>query len=133
MILNGMGQIINNSWQWLEEQYEYVELDEFIVMPNHVHGVICINDMQKGGSRINDQGASRSAPTVKRKPLGRLIGAFKTVSTKQINIIIKTPGARLWQHNFYEHIVRDEFDLNRIREYSINNPVQWADDEDYSV
>ena len=79
------------------------------------------------------RGASRSAPTVKRKPLGRLIGAFKTVSTKQINIIIKTPGARLWQHNFYEHIVRDEFDLNRIREYSINNPVQWADDEDYSV
>lgn len=80
------------------------------------------------------RGASRSAPTnVKRKQLGRLIGAFKTVSTKQINILNKTPAARIWQRNFYEHVISDESDLNQIREYIVNNPIQWENDEYYSA
>jgi REP element-mobilizing transposase RayT len=62
---------------------------------------------------------------VKRKPLGRLIGAFKTVSTKKINLLRDTTGARFWQRNYYEHIVRDEEDLNRIRRYIAANPRRW--------
>lgn len=131
MILNVTGQIVHDSWQWLEKQYEYVELDEFIVMPNHLHGIICINNIKNDNTR-NDQGGSRTAPTNKRKPLGRLIGAFKTVSTKQINAIRNTPGARLWQRNFYEHVIRTESDLARIREYIINNPANWENDEYYT-
>ncbi|MFH1665640.1 MAG: transposase [Candidatus Omnitrophota bacterium] len=129
MILNGMGQIINDSWQWLEKQYKYIKLDEFIVMPNHIHGIVCINNPRMGV--IQKEGGSRTAPTVKLKPLGRLIGAFKTVSTKQINIIRDTPGMRLWQRNYYEHVIRDESDLNRIREYITNNPLRWEEDEYY--
>ena len=123
MVLNDIGKIIHNSWLWLSDQYDYVNLDEFVVMPNHVHGIIFLTDMIM-------KGASRGAPT-SRKPLGQLIGAFKTVSTKQINQLRNMPGRRLWQRNFYEHVIRDESDLARIREYIINNPANWEKDEYY--
>jgi len=65
---------------------------------------------------------------IKHKPLGRLIGAFKTVSTKQINIIRNISGVPVWQRNYYEHIIRNEDELNRIRQYIIENPFRWEDD-----
>ena len=74
------------------------------------------------------RGGSRTAPTGRRKPLGRLIGAFKTVSTKRINEKHQTPGDRLWQRNYYERIVRNTDELNRIRRYIIDNPAQWDRD-----
>ena len=63
------------------------------------------------------------APTI--KPLGQLIGAFKTVSAKQINLARHTPGAPVWQRNYYEHIIRDGNELDAIRRYILNNPIQW--------
>ena len=99
MVLNEFGQIVSEKWQWLETQYPYIELGAWIVMPNHFHGILV----------INGRGGSRSAPTpIKCKPLGGLIGAFKTVSTKQINLLRDTEGQAVWQRNYYEHIVRDE-------------------------
>ncbi|MBN1303283.1 MAG: transposase [Anaerolineales bacterium] len=62
---------------------------------------------------------------MKPKPVGRLIGAFKTVSTKQINQIRNTPGISVWQRNYWEHIIRDEESLKNIRNYIINNPTKW--------
>src|SRR3989339_1051760 len=128
MVLNDVGKIINDAWQWLGKQYEYVELDQFIIMPNHLHVIICINS--RGGSRTAPTRRtaptddSRTAPTTKRKPLGRLIGAFKTVSTKQINIMRQTAGKQFWQRNYYEHIIRDENALYSIREYILENPLK---------
>src|SRR3989338_7673759 len=128
MVLNDVGKIINDAWQWLGKQYEYVELDQFIIMPNHLHVIICINS--RGGSRTAPTRRtaptddSRIAPTTKRKPLGRLIGAFKTVSTKQINIMRQTAGKQFWQRNYYEHIIRDENALYSIREYILENPLK---------
>lgn len=121
MHLNYIGNIVADSWQWLALQYDYVELDEWMIMPNHIHGIIVVNDCR---------GDSRIAPTGKRKPIGRLIGAFKTVSTKHINIIRGTPGIPVWQRNYYEHIVRNDESLNRIREYIKNNPLQWKLDRE---
>jgi REP element-mobilizing transposase RayT len=96
MRLNEFGDAVHTSWEWLNKQYSYVDLDEWIVMPNHLHGIIILGD-------TNDliklrRGGSRTAPTCNsiRKPLGRLIGAFKTVSTKRMNQIRSTPGARVW-------------------------------------
>ena len=66
---------------------------------------------------------------MKRKPLGRLIGTFKTVSTKKINLIRNTPGTKIWQRNYYEHIIRNETALNNIRQYIINNPLSWYKDQ----
>ncbi len=91
-------------------------------MPNHFHGIVFLLDDRRGGSR--------TAPT-KRKPLGRLIGAFKTVSTQRINEIRNTPGSPVWQRNYYEHVIRNETDLEEIREYIQNNPLEWLEDENH--
>ena len=113
---------VEQSWQWLAAQYTYVELDEYVVMPNHLHGIIVIED---------SVGAVREPPLLRaRKPLGRLIGAFKTVSTKRINRIKDTPGHAVWQRNYYEHIIRSEAELSRIRQYISENPARWSDDSE---
>ena len=67
--------------------------------------------------------------TTKRKPLGRLIGAFKTVSTKKINILRDAPGTKLWQRNYYEHIIRNQNAMDKIRQYIVNNPLSWDLDQ----
>jgi hypothetical protein len=123
-------------------------LDEWVLMPNHFHGIIVIHDVCdvvsgwdglccRGGSR---GGGSRTAPTtpvamadaipVKQKPLGRLVGAFKTVSTKHINQIRGTPGLPVWQRNYYEHVIRNDASLNRIRRYILENPSRWGEDHE---
>jgi putative transposase len=124
MILNRYGEIAAQTWQWLENQYPYVELGAWVVMPNHSHGILIIHDDGRGGSR--------SAPTVKikHKPLGQLIGAFKTVSTKQINLLRQTEGQIVWQRNYYEHIIRNEREMENIWKYIESNPVMWYDDEE---
>jgi putative transposase len=120
MMVNDYGQTAADAWLWLEQQYPYVKLDAWVVMPNHFHGIIIIADCR---------GGSRTAPTEEShwpiKPIGRLVGAFKTVSTKHINKIRRTPSAILWQRNYYEHVVRNDDDLNQVREYIINNPLKW--------
>jgi REP element-mobilizing transposase RayT len=122
-VLSATGQIVEEVWYWLGEHFENVELDDFVIMPNHIHGIVIINDPRRGGSRT----APTQEPT---KPLGRLIGAFKTVSTKRINELNETPGMVFWQRNFYDHIIRNEKDLHRIRTYIANNPLRWALDEE---
>jgi len=126
MHVNEFGKVVLECWEWLSKPYSYATLDARILMPNHLHGIIVINDddSQKGGSR--------TAPTIfpKRKPLGRLVGAFKTVSTKRINELRQTPGFALWQRNYYEHIIRNENSLNKIRDYILGNPSRWVLDQE---
>jgi len=123
MVLNDFGKIVSKKWQWMETQYEYVELDAWILMPNHLHGILIIHDDGRGGSR--------PAPTpIKHKPLGGLIGAFKTVSTKQINILRDTEGQVVWQRNYYERIIRNEPEMDRISRYIESNPSMWVDDDE---
>ena len=131
MRANEWGQIAAEAWEWLDEQYSYVSLDAWVIMPNHMHGIIVIQDDNALG--VTCKGGSRTAPTgttpAKRKPLGRLVGAFKTVSTKQINQMRDMPGTPFWQRNYWEHIIRNEQSLDRIREYVENNPARWAEDQ----
>ena len=119
MLLNGTGQSVADAWEWLADQYPYVTLDEYVVMPNHLHGIIVVSN--------DDQGGSRTAPT-RRKSLGRLVAAFKTVSTKQFNLAHGTPGQMLWQRNFYEHVIRNDEEMERVREYIAFNPMHWETD-----
>lgn len=123
MCLNDCGQLVADSWRWLSGRYPYVGLDEWVVMPNHLHGIIILIEP-------DGRGGSRTAPTQNHKSLGRLIGAFKTVSTKRLNAIRHTPGDSVWQRNYYEHIVRDEESLARIRQYIIDNPSRWDEDRE---
>jgi len=117
-------EVVEETWLWLGDRYEFVELDEHVVVPNHLHGIIVINDTCRGGSR--------AAPTraTNRKPLGQLVGAFKTVSTKRINKICGTLGQPVWQRNYYEHVIRDGEELNDIRQYIVDNPLRWAEDRE---
>ena len=119
MLLNRYGRIVMESWKWLSEQYQQLDLDEWVIMPNHIHGIIVITDGSRGGSRTAPTG------TTKQKPLGSFIGAFKTVSTKQINKLRKSPGKPVWQRNYFERVVRNENELTKIHEYIVNNPLQW--------
>lgn len=115
--LTDVGRIVARSWAWLGRHHPYVELDAWVIMPDHLHGILVLLDDDEV-----------PVPVVKRKPLGRLIGAFKTVSTKEINLLHGTPGARFWQRNYYEHVVRDEDALNRIRKYIITNSQRWSEE-----
>lgn len=133
-IPNEFGEIIEKYWKWLSEKYEYVDLGPYVVMPNHFHGIVIID---KTGGR-SESGASRGAPTNANatdthvtKTLGQLIGAFKTVSAKHINLLRKTQGLLVWQRNYYEHIIRNEEEYARICEYIHLNPEQWLKDENY--
>ncbi len=120
VILSEWGHIVSETWEWIPSRYPYVDLDDSVVMPDHLHGILIINPVFR-------RGVSRNAPTEppKIKPLGQLIGAFKTVSTKKINEMRGTPGSAFWQRNYYEHIIRNQQDLNRIRAYIRNNPLRW--------
>ena len=120
--LSPLGEIAAESWAWIEAGYPQVSLDVWVVMPNHIHGIIILMTDGRGGSR--------TAPTTKPKPLGRLIGAFKTISTKRINAMRLAPATRFWQRNFYEHVIRNESSLSRIREYIVNNPLRWELDRE---
>jgi putative transposase len=120
MILNEYGLIAEKQWHWLSEQYPYVFLHAFVIMPNHIHGIIEINR-----SRII------SSDPIKIKPLSELIGSYKTTISKQIHLTGFTEFR--WQRSFYEHIIRDEKSLETISDYIFYNPENWKQDNLYNI
>ncbi|GHV14047.1 hypothetical protein FACS1894169_02230 [Bacteroidia bacterium] len=124
MVLNEAGTIINDEWQYLKTKYPHIELHEYIIMPNHFHGIIEI--VGAGFARPHNEQAIRGqanpAPTV-----GNIIGYFKYQTIKKINLSIK-----LWQRNYYEHIIRNEQTYGKIVEYILNNPYNWEKDNYYN-
>jgi len=128
MKLNRAGIIIEEVWKSLPDHHS-VRLDEFQVMPNHIHGIIqIIHPMARNTSR-DILGASRRAPT----KLGVIVGLFKSECTKQIRIATGLPTMTIWQRNYYEHIIRNEKDYLRIKKYIRENPMIWEKDEDYTM
>ena len=129
MRLGEYGQVVAESWLWLSQRYAYVDLHAWQVMPNHLHGILVVR-----GRDRDCTGASRTTPArnprVKRKPLGRLIGAFKTVSTKRINQIRDSHGSVFWQRGYHDRIIRNDRELHAIRRYIRNNPASWARDSE---
>lgn len=139
MVLNGAGRMVETNWNKLIQRFPDIELDEFIIMPNHLHGVIAIvgaplvgaQNGDVSGARDNDKATTRVAPT-----LGDVIGAFKSIATNEYIRNVKNSNwpafnKCFWQRNYYEHVIRDEDDLGRIREYIVNNPAKWFEDEYY--
>ena len=121
MLLNQIGKIVAQEWLKSAEIRQEIALDEWIIMPNHLHGIVVIN---------NKLGASlaplREDECGKRKPksLSSFIGGFKSSLTKRINTICEHNNSVIWQRNYYEIIVRDAKQLNHLRQYIINNPQQ---------
>lgn len=145
IILNKYGKIVKKQWLWLAKQYSYIDLAEYVIMPNHLHGIIIINKTGVDAGRdtkinkypcvdagrdtkINkypcvDAGRDPHLPSIKIKPLTQIIGAFKTTSSKLIHQN-GFPEFR-WQRSFYDQIINDEKSLDNVREYIILNPSKW--------
>ena len=125
-VLSEYGKIVENVWCNLTDHYQNIKMDKFIVMPNHIHGIIILMDMDDVGAGF------KPAPTglMKYYPLSEIIRAFKTFSARHVNELRKTQGISVWQRNYHEHIVRNENELNRIREYIMNNPLRWQYDRE---
>lgn len=120
-----IGTIIQQEWCNIPVRFPQVELDTYIIMPNHLHGIIIANYVGAQFIAPNrNQGVINHAPT-----LGNIVRAFKARCTYTINQIRETPGMPVWQRNYFEHVIRNEYELHRIREYIINNPVRWEEDE----
>jgi len=135
MQLNDVGQMVKSTWQELPSRFSSVWLDEFTVMPNHIHGVILVGaqfiapkltasqDFGILNPGTLERGAINRAPT-----LGKIVRAYKARSTRLIRRMATPDFA--WQRNYYEHVVRDEKSLNRIREYILTNPARWDSDRE---
>ncbi|MDQ0637989.1 putative transposase [Pedobacter sp. W3I1] len=122
MILNKSGTIAYNEWINLADRFSNFELDVFQIMPNHMHGIIVLSDIS------SPVGATLAvAPTI-----ADIVGAYKSiVSNACLNLYKshdKTMG-KLWQRNYYEHIIRDERAYQNISNYIINNPSKWNEDK----
>jgi len=148
-----MGKIIKNVWESLPNHHP-VELDVFQIMPNHVHFVLVIcarrgiacnarNNIacnaqttnNTGCARTMDSGCARTTPTrattfqhVVTGSLPCVIRSFKSECSKQIRRMVNNPNMIIWQRNYYEQIIRNETDLNKIREYIQSNPLMWERD-----
>ena len=128
IVLLRTGEIVEEEWLHTAVIRPYVTLDEFTVMPNHFHGILWL--------LRDEQGTARRAPTIERfgKPitgsLPTIIGAFKAAVTRRINAPRTSGKGEVWQRGYYEHVIRDDASLNRIREYIINNPLNWEFDRE---
>jgi REP element-mobilizing transposase RayT len=136
VLLNPYGRMVRDSWLSLTEHYSQVDLDEFVVMPNHFHGILMINTtVGAKSSLLENVGESPGNGAGKPRPykvtLGQMIGYFKYQTTKYINdyrAARHLSPAVVWQRNYYERIIRDEKELDGIRRYIIENPLNWAED-----
>ncbi|MGB5592933.1 MAG: transposase [Crocosphaera sp.] len=161
MCLNQLGKIVADEWLKTPKIRPNFQLDVWIIMPNHLHGIVIINDCSsnqnqpglgannqnqpglaaRNGSIPQDLGANqdnkrdlgaRNAP-LRQKPnsLSSFIAGFKSAVTKRINLLRQNTNIPIWQRNYYESIIRDEKSLAAIRAYIINNPSCWQNDPDY--
>jgi REP-associated tyrosine transposase len=132
MRLNAAGRIVEQFWLAIPIHFPDVVLDAFVVMPNHVHGIVIIIDRAVGAKNFSPlprkDAEVRTPNRSPSKTIGSIVRGFKIGVTKWFR---EGRGAeKVWQRNYYEHIVRDEEALSRIRQYIENNPMQWAHDRE---
>jgi REP element-mobilizing transposase RayT len=142
------GTLVTSAWQKITSRLPGIELDEFVVMPNHIHGVIWLTDPERERRVEHDGGAASSAPTAiiearggvgaplaapvpssSPPSLGDVLRAFKSTSALSVNRALGRKGS-LWQRGYYERVIRDEEELYAIRRYIIENPLRWALDKE---
>jgi len=154
---NGIKNMITAVWDKLPYKFPLVDTDEFIIMPNHIHGIIVITTDHVGAdprvcpsetthigvdlcvypdkTHRKKKGEHMGSPLQKPSTLGEIVQWFKTITTNRYIHGVKNNGwkpfpGKFWQRNYYEHIIRNENELTRIREYIRNNPLQWQFDRE---
>jgi len=125
MVLNDAGMMAEKHWHDIPANFPHIELDEFVIMPNHIHGILSITASvgAKNFSPLHSkQGHGPS------KTIGSVIRGFKIGVTKWMRQ--NTPVYNVWQRNYYEHVIRDDASLNLIRQYIVENQSRWSEDEE---
>ena len=139
MELNEAGNMVATVWKDLPARFDNMEFNEFVVMPNHIHGIIVLvcggTSAARPSRHLAAQGDHKDRPYgTLPHTLGRIVQAFKSITTHQYIKGVRCsawrpfPG-KLWQRNYWEHIIRDESEWATIREYIGNNPARWAEDQ----
>ncbi len=128
--LSQFGSIAREEWLHSAEIRTEIELDAFILMPNHIHGIVLIRRPFFDWALVF-VGAHGCGP-LHRPPrsLGSFVAGFKATSTRNVNRLRQSPGVRLWQRNYYEHVIRNDDDRNSLCAYIKNNPREWEEDAD---
>lgn len=148
MRLSRLGSIVQRCWYSLPRHFPGIALDAFVVMPSHVHGIITIMGADRRGEALGESyardGLTVPSPNASPLPvpppdrpsgtqpgsLSAILQSLKSVATRKCNQVRGTPSAALWQRNYYEHIIRNEQELQRTRRYIVENPLHWEQDED---
>ena len=127
MVLNEVGRMVKGVWMAIPDHFPNVELGEFVIMLNHIHGIIFITVEATHASPL---------PRISKGPMpgsiGAIIGSFKSAATRSFHKIQNSHENSLWQRNHYEHVIRDERDYQAINEYILANPINWEEDEEFS-
>ena len=138
MRMNESGMLAHACWQGIPEHFPEVELDVYVIMPNHIHGILVMHDRSRARhtlpdslvltrNNVNQARATHASPL--RRSVGAIVGSFKSAVTKQMNEGRDNPGSTVWQRNFYEHIIRNDEELAKSRRYITENPSKWRMDE----
>lgn len=146
MIPNDVGKMIVSEWCSLPIRFPHVELDAYVLMPNHIHGILILDDGRNVGARpcvrphIHNEIHSfkrvdtRPTPTIKKQTIGDIICAFKSITTnryiKGVKLGLLEPfRKRLWQRDYYDHVIRNEKECAIIEQYIASNPQNWENDK----
>ncbi|MGP1383331.1 MAG: transposase [Thainema sp.] len=141
MQLNPFGEIVAEEWLRSQNIRQEINLDAWVVMPNHIHGIVFIQgktsqQVSDNSSQVSDQprnpvGANGHSPLQRMasRSLSSFITGFKSTATKRINILRDMPRTPVWQRNYYEHIIRSEESLEHIRRYIQTNSANWNNDQ----
>jgi REP element-mobilizing transposase RayT len=126
MKLNNFGLIAQHEWQNTISIRENIDADEYIIMPNHFHAILMLNDsLCSGTARCSTTESYSKQIRVRPNSVSAIIRAFKSAVSRQIHFQFD-PNIQIWQPDCYEHIIRNEIELDKTRAYIINNPLQWA-------
>ncbi len=142
IMLSTLGNIANDEWLQTAKVRSYVELDAYVVMPNHIHGIICIFDESpRATHRVAPTGgnlgaaqfdhASRQSRPLQARSLGAIVGQYKAAVTRRIRQLIASPNMLVWQRGYYDSILQNERILHDVRSYIAANPERWVEDKYY--
>ncbi len=130
--LNQFGEIAKEEWLKSADIRREIDFDEWIIMPNHLHGIIFINDFYFWDRQLSGKDNSvligKSKLIRLPKSLSTFVSGFKAAVSRRINDLRSTPGATVWQNNYNDHVIRDKEDLETKRNYIIENPMRWWED-----
>jgi len=130
MNLNQAGKIVEQTWRDIPKHFPNTSCEIFVVMPNHIHGIINIIDDEIVGARhkVSRNEDSAEPLQMETQPMGVIVRSFKSAVTKSAHDLELFDGVKIWQRNYYEHIIRDEDDYQQIADYIAANPINWEFD-----